>query len=323
MSSPQRPSKVRDGSIELFRWICILAVLVQHSVFPARQSPATVESLLVLKSLLLWCVPGFFFVSGWFTNPSDGFVALLGNRAKRLLLPYLGVNLLIIAGMLALIHSGLYLPKDHELWNLKYIAIRMVYLQGVGPQFYFLPYLFLVTLLTVATVKAAGRTGGFALWCAALAALCLGHGLPATSLGSELDRMPLYCAAFAAGMALRDGFCTRTTWALAVGALATGLGLAIAGAGTSIFHGFVAIPIFYALRGLFGKRDLRWLSGWNSGAVYLWHAPFILTACSIAWFKVGARDGLGLSLALLSTVVACQLIQRLIARTPLAPYLSL
>lgn len=315
---------VKDGSIELFRWICILAVMVQHALFPSRQSQSTLELVLTLKSLLLWCVPGFLFVSGWLTTPErDSVPRLVANKARRLLVPFLCVNLLVAILMVGLIRSGIYLPKDHASWTLEYIARQFLFLQGMGPQYYFLPLLFLVSVIAVGVTKLAGRSGGFAVFLGLAVFSGWSWGLPSTPLGSELDRYPLYLSIFAAGMALRPPYRNKSSMILAGVALGAGIWLAASGQGTSVLHCFLPIPLFLVIRTALGRFRMHWLGRWNSGAVYLWHAPFVMTAASIVCFRFFPSQIPALAATLVLTVVACQAIHLAIERARLGPYLSL
>ena len=90
-------AKTKDGAVELFRWLCILSVLLHHSIFPSRQSPRTLDAIFEAKELLSWCVTGFFFVSGWLSRPETFGLRSVAERARRLLVPFACINAAVCA----------------------------------------------------------------------------------------------------------------------------------------------------------------------------------------------------------------------------------
>lgn len=315
------PAKPRDGGIELFRWICIVAVLVHHSVSP-RLSADSLAVVLTAKALSGWCVAGFIFVSGWLVRPDIFDFASIGQRARRLLVPFLGVNLVVCAILLTLIHSGLYLPRDHADWTVGNILHRMVYLQGMGPQFYFLPTLFLVGTACTGVSKWAGKNLAAIGWTLLFAVVCGFHGVPGSALGGDPDRLALYAMVFSLAMALRAD--PRKAWLLAlVGAgLSLGVFLAFRGNAT-ILYAFLPVPLFQGIRLLVRGRPLRKLSTWSSGSLYLWHAPIVHPVSMALWSRTGLPAALAVPLFLATTVVACQGIHLAVTRAKWNGWLSL
>ena len=318
-----RPAGSRDVSIDLFRWICILSVVVHHSVFPTRQSPETIRVIFALKEALGWCVTGFFFVSGWLSKPETFGSRFVLDRARRLLVPFVCVNAVVCVAMLALIRLGIFAPKPSEDWSFHGIVLRMIYLQGLGPQFYFLPYLFVTGTVAVAAARILGRTTAAFLWFGLAAIVYSRIGIPSTPFGGEVNRVPIYFVLLGMGMSLRDGHRNAAGVALAVGGLATGIWLASRGCGTTILHSFLPVPLFFSLRAVVRGMRMSFLLYWNSGALFLWHAPIVLPAASILWHVSRFPEGIQLALAIATTIVACQGIHVLVSKMGAAKYLSL
>ena len=313
-SLERNASRGRQGWIDLFRWMCILSVLVHHSLFPSRQSPELQWAILWAKEILSWCVMGFFFASGWLARADNFRLASVIDRAKRLLRPFLTVNLALCAVMFPLARLGLLHASGAE-WTVRNVLDRMLFLQGMGPQFYFLPLLFLCGTLAIGSVRVLGA--GVASWSWAVIVFLLWWrlGVPEHPYGSDLLVLPAYCSVFALGMGLRDDRRSVGSVLLVVLCLLAGIGLLVAGGGSTVLHTYVAIPLFFLVRRLGTGRKLSVFSRWSSGTLYLWHAPILLSSASILWSRMGLGPAPSYVLALSSTIVACQWIHVLLSRS--------
>lgn len=312
----------REGAIDAFRWICILAVLVQHSVFPTRQSTETVAALLVAKEWLSWCVVGFFLVSGWLANPRDAGWNGIRTRTSRLLKPFLGVNLVLALSLVAMAFAGLAVPQDYQPLDPWFHVRQLVSLQGLGPQFYFLPCLLLLGGLSLVVVRMFGRRWAVVVATAIATVMALVHGIPEAAYGSQLDRYPLYALSFCLGMALREDPRSKLVWGLVAIGLVGGVALAASDGATSLFFATLSVPLFVGFRSLV-RGPVAWLVPWSSGALFLWHSPLVMTACSMALARLGCGDGLELLGMWIGTILACQGIHRIVQRSRLAAYLTL
>lgn len=312
----------REGAIDAFRWICILAVLVQHSVFPSRQSTDTVAALLVAKEWLSWCVVGFFLVSGWLANPRDAGWNGIRNRTSRLLKPFLGVNVVLALILVAMSYAGLPIPQDYQPLDPWFHVRQLVSLQGLGPQFYFLPCLLILGGIALVVVRMLGRRWAVVVAVAIATLAATIHGIPEAAYGAQLDRYPLYALSFCFGMALREDPRSKLVWSLVVIGLVVGVVLATRGEATTIFFAVLSVPLFMGFRSLV-RGPVSWLVPWSSGALFLWHAPLVMTACSMLMAKLGYGDGWELVGMWLGTIVVCQLLHRIVRRTRLATYLTL
>lgn len=309
----------------MFRWLCIVAVVVQHSVFTQRQTSGFHDSLMVAKEAGGWCVVGFFFLSGWLSRPeSFGPKAVVG-RFHRLLVPFLCVNLAVGSTMYVLVHFLSIRLNSGEVWTLDAMFFRVLFLQGFGPQLYFLPYLFFIWLIAGTSFKFLGRTAALALWVGVAGFFFARNGLPAAAYGSESDRLPLYFLSIALGMAFSDGTRNPVRIVLASGAALAGLGLALTGHGLSLLHVFASVGLFLAAKALIPGHAFPWATRWSAGAVFLWHAPFVHPASSILWYRLlGPQDGwISFCLTMATTIAACLAIDKLILQARLGRWLSL
>ena len=321
-TDPPPSMRVREGSIDAFRWICIMAVLVQHSIYPDRQSPETVATMMTLKEWASWCVSGFFMVSGWLANPRDAGWSGFKTRAGRLMKPFVGVNLVLLVVLIGFALTGLPLPGGYDPLNPTFLMRQVILLQGFGPQFYFLPLLLIVGSAVLLLVRLVGRPAAMVVSAIAAGVVFQQVGAPVAAYGGEFILLPYYALSFSIGMVLRASPRSRIAWCLVGVGLVGGVWMSLTGGGSAVFFSFVSAPLFFLVR--FAVRG-AWhaLGAWSSGALYLWHAPLVMTACSMAWAKVGLLDGPGIAVTWVSTVVVCQLVHMMASRTRFAAYLTL
>lgn len=317
------PAIARDGAIDAFRWICILAVLFHHSLFPSRQSDPFLEFMLAAKPFLTWCVPGFFFASGWVSRPGRIDGSGIVHRASRLLKPFVGVNLVLWAFFASMQLIGAPIPPEVHPFDPGYLIRQSLFLQGFGPQFYFLPALLFVGV--------AGDLLNRHLPRRAVACLCIAlpwvvpaaFGTPESCLGSDLDRYPFYLSAYLSGSLLagsnRDGVVALLFFAQFS---ASALWMSF-GRGSSPFFAWLPIPLFLVLRAFLRGSSQSWAVRWSSGTLYLWHAPVLMTAASIVLAKIGLVDALGLVGAWAIAIAGSQLAHRALSRTAAGPWLTL
>lgn len=312
-------NRKKDHGIEALRWISILAVVLHHGISRQRQSSETIDQILLLKDWLEWCVPAFFYVSGLlFVAPrATGLLPFLAHRARRLLVPYLVVSTIAFVGLWTLHSTGLWKnpnPQDLEPGHLLH---QLVWLTGVGPQMYFLPYLYLVGAVTAILALAIP-----ARWLSTAAAglillSAFGWLMPHSVLGAGFERAPAFLFAFCMGVSDRVSASRFRTTLL----VATVLGLAcLAGfAGEAWPLSLAAPPLLYRIiRSLPIHHILGWLEKLGSpGAIFLWHAPIIQPAASLLLGALGILDWWNY---LAAAVLACALslgIDRVIARVPI------
>lgn len=303
---PLSPSfgKTRDAAVDFLRWLALLGVLFVHSAFAGRYDGVTLSRLATLRQVFGWCVLFFFFASGYFTRPELPWRLHARRRALRLLPPYViasGLSFLALRIASAL-HLTTALPSLQAVDLLR----GLVTLHGVGPQLYFLPYLFLTSLGVLALAKWFGALRALALVGVVAIGIWSLRGLPSGTTGAETDRIPLYVLAYAAGLAVRQTR-GRASWYLATAAVVTmivGVILVAVGLpGGPLIHLTVPYWLWQLIRIKTWVPPTLSLPG--SGAVYLWHAPILLPAFTILWQRLGVDDMANFACACVCTVIVC------------------
>ena len=288
-------SNRRDYAIEILRWISILAVVAHHGVFLERYSATTVQCILEFKRTIGWCVVAFFAISGALMKSDTPFPTLVSSRARRLLVPYVAVSVLSFALIWTVNRSGIYHTSDFATsgdWPLLFRNILQ--LNGYGPQLYFLPYLFFVTVIFRGLLQFLSPSVAIAVLFCGLCAQAIWTPWPVGSLGPGWDKWLLYTFAFALGHWFKNSLDGRTRVRLLVLLSATACGgLAAAALGKSWPIDLVVPFWIYAALKCWtpGPMFKKILDRFNPGAIFLWHAPFLLAAISVGLNRLGIVQG--------------------------------
>lgn len=309
----------RDFAIESLRWLAILAVVMHHGISRQRQSPATVEQILLLKEWIEWCVPAFFYVSGRLFRPSSAgeFFQHLAGRARRLLIPYALVSGLSFSALWVLHNSGLWRHSQPQELEIGSFVHALVWLVGFGPQLYFLPYLFVVGLLAgiVAMILPKRWLSAFAL---VLFLVCgFGWMMPSTVLGPSLQRIPAFLFSFCLGISDRAWndkgarvHLATSLFAMAATCLAAGDWWPLSVAAPLVLYRLLArLPTAPIIRRLDRIG--------SPGGIFLWHAPLVLPASSSLLGALGIVDWGNYLLSVIIACIASLMVSKLIARIPI------
>jgi hypothetical protein len=326
-AAPARGGK--DMIIELLRWLAMIGVLIQHSNFVGRYSDRTVAAITMAQQLTAWCVLLFFSVSGYLTSDRGApFVEVVRRRARRLLVPFVLCSTVSFLGMLLIRRLGIYQSADAAA-DLTWRALgeRLVLLQGFGPQYYFLPYLFLAAVGAAALGRFISGAQTFVLCAVVLALQCALAAPPPFTTGYGLDRIPLYALAFALGRVLRPENARFHRPVLLALAATTVVALGLVAAGIHalwLVHLGVPVWMYLVLRRLgAGPHIPARLVSQSTGAVYLWHAPIILPACTVMLARAHITEGLNLVTAWAVTIAICLALHAALGKLRLQSYLSL
>lgn len=320
MTAPPAAARTagRDQTIEALRWISIVAVVFHHGISVQRQSPETIEQIMSFRSWIEWCVPAFFYLSGRLFRPASlaGLPGALSARARRLLVPYVLVSLLSFAALAILQWSHLWASPSPEELRVAVLIEKLVWLAGFGPQLYFLPYLFLVGAF--ASALATSIPARWLSTITGIALLVVGFGwmFPDTVLGPGLERLAifLYCYCLGASDRALDALPARIHLA-ATTVLAVALALVL----SACWPLSLAVPplLYRALRRFPTTPAVRFLENFGKpGGIFLWHAPILLPACSVALGILHVRDWANYILSVLLACIAALVVDRIVARIP-------
>lgn len=316
----------RDQTIETLRWIAILAVVAHHAVFPDRYSASTLEGIATLKRCLAWCVPAFFAISGALLRPRRPFAEFVSQRSRRLLVPYLCMSLASFAAMWCLNAAGVYRIHDPRELGFGLLVRKIVFLEGFGPQLYFLSYLFVVSILVFALRRFLSPAAVVVLLVACLWAQCRWAFWPGGSIGPGLDKVLLFSIPFALAHWLAGLKAEGSDRAWMVLGGSTLLAVAVGTVSRTAWPVEIVVP-FWLYLGLTRVDLPSWLARardrWSSGAVFLWHAPVLLPAVSILLQRGGIVQGWNFALSCILVVPASLLVDHLARKAGLGRFLSL
>lgn len=303
---------------DAFKLLAMLGVVLAHLPRHGRFSPDAWNLVSVAQEWTGWCVLAFFAVSGvlFSARPIGSLGEELGRRAKRLLVPWVSFSVLykVAIGLLAAI--GLvtkYPPPPTDLSQLCRWALI-----PAAPQLYFLPYLFLVQVVGVAVAKrgsvvyAVAGCLGLGIW--------LSWSLQTDDFkllhGPQLQLLPLYFAFFFGG-AFAAGLPPRMF--LTAGILFAAGGVVwIAGYPPSLAFQIAAPFALLAVMQQF--NGARWevplaFAGAFAGGVYVWHAPLVISAATIASIFLFGNGVAAALLAVLSSYLVAASVGAVVNRT--------
>lgn len=262
--------------VDVLRHLLTLAVIYQHMPSRARYSEAVNAHIAHWVPLIDGAVACFFLLSGFFSRPGMTSERVV-RQARRLLLPYLIFSLAyaVIQAAIGKLDIGTGL-------------IRTITAAGAGPQLYFLPYLFLISVAVellldrVPPTYRRAATRGLVL---TLFAAFLSLPTP-SSTGPELRLLALYALAYTLGVyRARHAQDWESLAAAGIALVALALlpwQVRLWDLAAIILLSEIAIRVSRLI-----GRSPR-LPG--SGGVYLLHTPILNYAISAALLKVGLHD---------------------------------
>ncbi len=292
----------RRVEVDAIKALAIIGVLFLHMSFKSRMSLGTLETVGTLQLLFNWAVIAFFFASGLLTRPVqrvEGLIGFAATRFRRLIVPCLVFSWTYKALLLFLAYIGLHVGPD------RFDLVDFL-LMPVGPQFYFLPVLYGIS---VAVALAEIRMHPINLVLLAGGILLAIYGLipvPANAYGADYSLLPLYLFSYTAGRALS----VSDKHLRAIGLTSVLLFAIVA----SLLHKapvllYAIVPpsllmIFERYRKM--ARQIEFLRlGKHSSAIYVWHAPILMPAVSIICLKLFHGSIIALVPLVVMTIVLC------------------
>ncbi len=313
--SPPKGARARLAGVDALKGLAIVGVLLAHMDFRGRFDAAALAWVARGQAALGWCVLAFFFAAGLLAPaPRDtaGLGDFLIRRFRRLIVPCVvfGITYRVLIAGLAALKVGSIRPDTP--WS--GLGLVEFLLRPMGPQFYFMPYLFAIALAGALLELAGGvRALAFAGAAACLAAVWAAPG-PLAPYGAAADLIPYYAAAYGMGRALSPKGPGRDGLALAPWLAFLGAACLLQGARVPAYT-LAPAPLYLALTALPRADRLleRTRLGRYSGGIYVWHAPLLMPALSLVCARY--LQGAPLVAALLTlTILACVLIQKGVSR---------
>ncbi len=295
---------MRFIEIDSIKALAIIGVLIAHMSFDSRFDEETLTVVKGAQALFGWCVLAFFFCSGMVAKSIVSVEEVrdyIRRRIVRLVLPCV-----IFSVSYKLIRCGIYLTGRFD-WEspLPTTFVESLYfiLVPIGPQFYFLYYLFMISIGIVLLNLVLPKKHLF--WVSGFL-LVIFYGFicaPARAYGPELSLIPLYMFSYICGMVSSDGK-LGGIWASLLCLLPVVIVILIS---RSLIVGYVAIPyllgLFFRRLPLLTQGIEKMKLGKYSSAIYVWHAPLIMPLWSMICVRL-----LGSSIWVLIPMIGCTIV---------------
>lgn len=315
------PGEERSTAILNVKAIAIVGVALHHIV-NRRFDSGTLAQIELVKELSSWCVLVFLAASGWLhalslSRRPVGFGSFLRRRALRLLLPYVALTLLYTAvwQVVQTVAPGVISDRlPAGFWEKVAGAFSPQAYRPVAEQLYFLPLLFLVSILAHGARLWLGKPAlfvlGLLLW---IGGIALGPGTVNTGFTTAV--LCFGGGSYLAGFLLQDCRSPLRRWGAVLSISGATLGIL----GIAEFSKVVPLLVLAGLP-VFAFPRWKWLSklGEASGTVFAYHTPFLLqpliivaSGLPVAW-QFPAAIG-----AALASVAICAVGHHLLAGTKL------
>lgn len=301
----------RIAELDIVRGMAIFGVLVLHSSFEGRFTRDTLAVQAIMARFFDWAVLAFFFSSGCLHDRLVPFTITLKKRWVSLLVPFFLYNALYNSCFVAIDSLGLVHKGDFKV-NADLLAAGLF--RSPAFQLYFLPYLFIVSIGVCALEKLIPRRYGwvYLVLSALVLAFYLDRGYPEASYGPELDKLPLYLAAFLIGVVGGPFFKKPVAWPwVMVAALVVALGVIVflQFREVSLLVPPLVVGVAGAARWIRESKPLLSL-GAMSGSIYVWHTPVMLPAITTLFAYVGVPSLFNLFGSIGLALVTCILLRR-------------
>jgi len=308
----------RIVELDSLKGLAIIGVVIAHSSFRERLGDNVMGFVEQMQLIFGWCVIAFFFSSGYLAKAIDvdtstSFGQFVIHRVKRLLVPCLVFSVSYKLFFVMLSQTGYFTWNVQVPRSLSEIALFVF--EPVGPQFYFLPYLFGISV--VINLLLFRCSFGVLQFLGVL--LLLGSyfflDVPLSGYGPGVELLPIYVAAYLVGLlSSRDAFTGRIGYYLAW--ISSVLVLCVF-RNTFIFI-YLLIPpalLFLMKKNVVLNQPFQFLRlGEYSPGIYVWHAPLLMPFISIVFGSVSANGYVRFMGTLLVTIPFCYLLQHLTYR---------
>lgn len=315
--SPQK----RLHEVDTIKFLAITGVVIIHMGFKSRFSEEAIWVMNGLQVIFAWSVFAFFFCSGLLLKTQKiKLVHLKGyvlGKAQRLLFPCIIFSVFYKVLQASLSSLNIFSWKAEFPSSLEDFVY--LFFSPVGPQFYFLTYLFLIsTLFFVACLG----TQNIEFTHFGILAFCLAFYMqtapPAQPHGPSFALLPIYALCFSWGVAFSAEHVRETTAVLGLASIVSILFLCYWHKSFVFAYALVPVFLYYLLQRLSGLNErLACLNlGDKSSAIYVWHAPLVLPFCSIVTDRFVGLDFVEIPLNLGLTITICCLIAAVVDRVP-------
>lgn len=280
---------MRFSEIDALKGLSILGVIFAHSTFNDRFDITTLDYIKTLQSLFGWCVLGFFFASGFLikTRPSSTYelIRMVKKQFFKLIIPCLIFSLTYKLIMLGLSATPL-LHQQPIIFSNFYIIIDFLFVP-IGPQFYFLYYLFAISSVIAVIQLWLSNNSLLILFSTLFAVSPALNFAPDLTYGPSGHIIPLYIFSYLLGYGLSNQYKTikKSYYLMLLLPICTA---SIYSDNYLYLYALIPFMLLMALRNLpiatriINKTQL----GIYSSAIFVWHAPITLAFVSIVMVKL-------------------------------------
>jgi peptidoglycan/LPS O-acetylase OafA/YrhL len=301
MRATSKSQSHHDGALDLLKCVLVLGVVLQHSGF-SRFNIGEQELVAGLRHFFSLVVVGFFWAAGFLIKPNEAFQVFLKKRFSRLLMPFIAVSLINWISLTSLAHvTGRGFGYDYTLPDLGWVLIS---LQGVGPQMYFLPYLFLLQSVAFLIERKLSAPWVHAVLSLLLLLLWVVTDADFKQAGPSLGNVSLYASAVFLGMACRHFNTPSAMWIGALGVVPVLAGCAFLPPG--LWHDvccwIAPAALYFAFKQCGARAAWTGING-DTFAVFLWHTPILMPFLSFLSVWLFPRGYLALLATVLGAIV--------------------
>ena len=281
---------MRKLEIDNLKGIAIIGVVIVHMSFYSRFSEEAIKFIDIAQLFFGWCVIAFFFSSGLVSkrNKKEQVKFFLKKRFKRLIIPCLYFSLtykLILAAISYLGFSFYSSPIPETL-----IDFFIFLITPVGPQFYFLYYLFACSTIISFLELVLSRNMIYVFATLMLPILYNFIESPINSYGPDLNLIPIYLYSYILGTLFSKYNFENLNKLYAFSSLSITLVILIITNNQYLVFIQMFIPVviwlgfikFASFSIFFNKIKL----GNYSGGIYVWHTPIVLPLVTILFSKL-------------------------------------
>jgi len=280
---------VRIIEIDALKGVAIVGVVFAHIALEGRLELITVEATKSIQSTLGWCVLAFFWTSGFLTqrrqNSITDVYGFVKQRFLRLVLPCVVFSISYKVILWVLYFTGAFSWEYSAPLNIQ--EVLEFALKPVGPQFYFLYYLFGISSVFSLVCSFLEQKVFFLFSATLLPILYLIIDIPQSGYGPDSSLIPFYFFSYVAGVCISNFSGKQQLLAILMFLLSVFLVSII---GKSIIPLYILIPCilqfyFKKVPRLAKLIDITKVGKFSSG-IYVWHAPIVLPFVSIVCVKV-------------------------------------
>ncbi|AFM05684.1 putative acyltransferase [Bernardetia litoralis DSM 6794] len=299
---------MKNPVIDTVKGLAIIGVLFAHMNFTGRFDDSTLEFINTIQLIFGWCVIAFFFCSGLVAKSITTqleFKKFIKKRFQRLVIPCIIFSLTYKLLMSIIYLTGLFSWSSPLPTNFQETIYFIFY--PVSPQFYFLYYLFAISICVQILELIISRFIIFWIALVGFIISCFLMDIPLQSYGPEFNLLPAYILGYVFGFAISQ-FNQNTKTIIIIyysSFYSTLIFLAFFFSNNNLFFQFITLVSLWliieyipVLSKIFNKTKL----GKYSSSIYVWHAPLLMPFLSILFVKTLGGGGIILFPILLGTI---------------------